>query len=84
MTRRPNAITKQTTYVYNPPYVVVAGMCVCVCVKTHTQVSVPDLDRAILAAGCDELPIPAVGAARGDDLLPLHGARFEHRLVLLL
>lgn len=56
----------------------------CVCVKTHAEVSVPDLDGAILAACCNELPIAAVGAACGDDLLSLEGARFEHRLVLLL
>lgn len=52
--------------------------------KTHTEVSVPDLDGAILAACCNELPITTVGAACGDDPLPLAGARFEHRLVLLL
>lgn len=56
----------------------------CVCFKTHAEVSVPYLDGAILAAGCNELPITAVGAACGGDLLPLEGARFEHRLVLLL
>lgn len=60
------------------------GGLVCVCLKTYTEVSVPDLDGAILAAGCNELPITAVGAARGDDLLPLQGAWFEHWLVLLL
>lgn len=54
------------------------------CFKTHTEVSVPDLDGAILAARCDELPVAAVGAACGDDLLTLEGARLEHRLVLLL
>lgn len=52
--------------------------------RTHTQVSVPDLDGAILAPCCDELPVSAVGAACRDDLLPLRRARFEHRLVLLL
>ena len=54
------------------------------CFKTHAKVSVPDLDGAILAACCNELSITAVGAAYGDDLLPLVGARFEHRFVLLL
>lgn len=52
--------------------------------RTHAQVSVPDLDSAILAPCCDELPVPAVGAACGDDLLPFRGARLEHRLVLFL
>lgn len=37
-----------------------------------------------MAACCYELPIAAVGAAYGDDLLPLKGARLEHGLVLLL
>lgn len=54
------------------------------CFKTHTEVSVPDLDGAILAACCDELSVAAVGAACGDDFLTLEGARLEHRLVLLL
>ena len=57
---------------------------VCVCLETHAEVSVPDLDGAILAACCYELPITTVGAACRDDLLPLEGAWFEHRLVLLL
>lgn len=52
--------------------------------RTHAQVSVPDLEGAILAPCCDELPVPAVGAACGNDLLPLRGAGFEHRLVLFL
>lgn len=59
------------------------GMCVCVCFKTHAEVSVPDLDGTVLAASCNELPISAVGAACGRHLLPLEGAGFEHRLVLL-
>lgn len=52
--------------------------------KTHTEVSVPDLDGPILAAGCDQLAITAVGAACGGDLLPLQRAGLEHRFVLLL
>ncbi|TNN81252.1 hypothetical protein EYF80_008586 [Liparis tanakae] len=56
-------------------------------VKTRLKISSENsrlnLDGAILAAGCNELPIAAVGAACGDDLLPLEGARFEHRLVRL-
>lgn len=52
--------------------------------KTHTEVPVPDLDGAVLASGCYELSVSAVGATCGDDLLPLHGAWFEHGLVLLL
>ena len=59
-------------------------VCVCVCFQTHAEVSVPDLDAAILAAGCYQLPITAVGATCGCDLLSLEGARFEHALVLLL
>lgn len=54
------------------------------CFETHAEVSVPDLDGAILAACCNELPITAVGAACGDDLLTLKGAGFKNRLVLLL
>ena len=54
------------------------------CFKTHAEVSVPDLDGAILAAGCNKLPITAIGAACGGDLLPLEGAGFKHRLVLLI
>lgn len=52
--------------------------------NSHAEVSVPDLDGAVLAAGCYQLPVAAVGAARGHHLLPLKGARFEHGLVLLL
>lgn len=52
--------------------------------KSHAEVSVPDLDGAVLAAGCYQLPVAAVGAARGHHLLPLKGARFEHGFVLLL
>lgn len=52
--------------------------------ETHAKVSVPDLDGTVLAARCNELSITTVGAARGGHLLPLGGAGFEHRLVLLL
>lgn len=57
---------------------------VCVCFKTHAEVSVPDLDGTVLAASCNELSISAVGAACGRYLLPLEGTGFEHRLVLLV
>lgn len=55
-----------------------------VSVNSHAEVSVPDLDGAVLAARCYQLPVAAVGAARGHHLLPLKGARFEHGFVLLL
>lgn len=58
--------------------------CVLGVFKTYTEVSVPDLNGTVLAARCNELPIAAVGAACGGDLLALEGTRFEHRLVLLL
>lgn len=57
---------------------------VCVCFMTHAEVSVPNLDGAILAACCNKFPIPAVGATCGSDLLALVGAGFKHRLVLFL
>lgn len=65
--------------------VLVTSVCACVraCWKTHAEVSVPDLDGAVLTSGRHQLPITTVGAARGDDLLALHGPRLEHRLVLL-
>ena len=53
-------------------------------VSAHTEVAVPDLDAAVLAAGGDELAVAAVGTAGGRDLLPLEGAGLEHRLVLLV
>lgn len=54
------------------------------CFGTHAEVSVPDLDGAILAACRDQLPIAAVGTACGCDLLALERTGFEHSLVLLL
>lgn len=40
-------------------------------VNSHAEVPVPDLDGAVLAARCYQLPVAAVGAARGHHLLPL-------------
>jgi len=53
------------------------------CFKTHAKVSVPDLDGAILAACCNELSITAVGAAYGDDLLPLVGLQHPDPTTLI-
>lgn len=55
-----------------------------VSLNTHAEVPVPDLDAAILTACCYQLPVAAVGAARGHHLFPLKGAWLEHRFVLLL
>lgn len=57
---------------------------ICCTFYTYAEVSVPDLDGAVLTACCYQLPVAAVGAARGHHLLPLKGPRFEHGFVLLL
>lgn len=75
--RWPEVMAKQTAYVYMLLHILVS-------LNTHAEVSVPDLDGAILTACCYQLPVAAVGAACGHHLLPLKGAWLEHRFVLLL
>lgn len=70
-------MAKQTAYVYMVLHILESS-------NTHAEVSVPDLDGAILTACCYQLPVAAVGAACGHHLLPLKGAWLEHRFVLLL
>lgn len=75
--RWPEVMAKQAAYVYMLLHILVS-------LNTHAEVSVPDLDGAILTACCYQLPVATVGAACGHHLLPLKGAWLEHRFVLLL
>lgn len=70
-------MAEQTAHVYILLHILVRP-------NTHAEVSVPDLDGAILTACGYQLPVAAVGAACGHYLLPLEGAWLEHRFVLLL
>lgn len=73
----PANVTRLTAYVYMLLHILVT-------LNTHAEVSVPDLDGAILTACCYQLPVAAVAAAGGHHLLPLKGPWLEHRFVLLL
>lgn len=75
--RCPEVMAKQTAYVYTLLHILARS-------NTHAEVSVPDLDGAVLTTGCYQLPVTAVGATCGHHLLPLEGARLEHGFVLLL
>lgn len=75
--RWPEVMAEQTAHVYILLHILVRP-------NTHIEVSVPDLDGAILTACGYQLPVAAVGAACGHYLLPLEGAWLEHRFVLLL
>lgn len=75
--RWPEVVAEQTAHVYMLLHILVRS-------NTHAEVSVPDLDGAILTACSYQLPVAAVGAACGHYLLPLEGAWLEHRFVLLL